>query len=293
MDGIDPHELPRALDSVGLPLNQTLVEMLGEHFSHRTERRGCGYTQATRHLAVLVNRPRQQHRDTVAQLFPAWARDRGYASDPELLHEGPHPAQREVDQAFLRATLRSLPGLLEREESRLLAHLIADLADPNPADGGELTSYPESLPVGTCPLAERFFLEIADRFVRRKGRVNVIVSDRGEPLMIEKLHLGDDHSCISVVELRLNGVRLPPASLFAVHYEGEVALRSNRSLPGQVIPATSCAGFRFLRLTTLAVSPANRRRAFSAHFESQVQAGLYAPGDTTVDQLRTVALEQL
>jgi hypothetical protein len=278
---------------MGLSLNQTLVEMLGEHFSHRTERRGCGYTQATRHLAVLVNRPRDRHRDTVAQLFPVWARDRGYASDPDLLGQGPRPAEALADQTFLRTTLRSLPTRLEREESRLLADIIADLADPTPPDGQELLGYPDNLPVGTCPLAERFFLEIADRFVRRKGRVNVIISDRDEPLMIEKLHLGDDHSCISVTELRLNGVRLPPASLLAVHYDGAIGLRPNHSLPGEVIPASSCTGFRFLRLTTLAVSPANRRRAFSTHFESQVQAGLYAPGETTVDQLRRVALEQL
>jgi hypothetical protein len=52
-------------------------------------------------------------------------------------------------------------------------------------------------------------------------------------------------------------------------------------------------GFRFLRLTTLAVSPENRERAFSAHFQSQVDAGLFAPGDTTIEQLRVVAQEQV
>ena len=39
-----------------------------------TERRGCGFTQATRHLAVLVNRPLAERREVIAKLFPDWAK---------------------------------------------------------------------------------------------------------------------------------------------------------------------------------------------------------------------------
>jgi hypothetical protein len=46
-------------------------------------------------------------------------------------------------------------------------------------------------------------------------------------------------------------------------------------------------------LTTLAVSPEHRRRAFTRHFQSQVDAGLFAPGEATVEQLRRVAEAQL
>jgi hypothetical protein len=60
-----------------------------------------------------------------------------------------------------------------------------------------------------------------------------------------------------------------------------------------VIAARSCSGFRFLRLTTLAVSPEHRRRAFTTHFQAQLDAGLFAPGEATIDQLRHVAEEQL
>jgi hypothetical protein len=271
--GLDGHELPKLFAEQGFGLNATLVEMLSEHFSHRTERRGCGFTQATRHLAVLVNQPRSSSQETIAKLFPA---------------------QEQAAQPLQRA-LRSLPALLEREESRILLALIADLVLPAAATAGveELPAYFEPLKVGTCPLAEKYFLEISDGFVRRKGRVNVLVSEAGEPLLIEKLNLGDNHSCINVAELLLNGVRLPPGCLFGVRYDEGVEARANRTLPGRVLPVRHCIGFRFLRLTTLAVSPQNRRRAFTSHFQSQVDAGLFAPGEATIEQLLRVAQEQL
>ncbi|MBX7098138.1 MAG: hypothetical protein K1X89_10525 [Myxococcaceae bacterium] len=270
------HELTRVAAARGLHFNATLVEMLDEHFSHRTERRGCGYTQATRHLAVLVNEPQE----AAHKLFPRWARSAGpqaHGGAPRLLH---------------LEMLAVLDGL-ELEESRLLAGIVADLLAPRECGPRALPVWREPLKIGTCPLAEKYFLEIADGFVRRKGRANVLVTDDGEPVMLEKVGLGDDHSCISVTTLELNGVRLPPGCLFGVSPGERTALRANRTLPGSVIPVRACGGFRFLRLTTLAVSPENRARAFSAHFKAQLDAGLYAPGLATVAQLARVARDQL
>lgn len=268
------HELCAVLRACGYSLNATLVEMLNEHFSHCTERRGCGFTQASRHLAELVNRPREQQLQTAAKLFSEWPRR---------------------DLASLLEVLRALPERLERQESRLLAAIMLDLVLPaaGTAVAGELPPCFDELKVGTCPLAEKYFLEIGHGFVRRRGRVNVLVSQQGEPLLIEKLNLGDNHSCISVAELRLNGVRLPPGCLFAVRRDEDAELRANANLPGLVIPVQRCQGFRFLRLTTLAVAPQYRQRAFSAHFQAQVDAGLFSPGQATIEQLRRVAQEQL
>jgi len=290
----EDHELCSALRAAGCSLNATLIEMLGEHYSHRTERRGCGFTQATRHLAVLVNRPRSARLDATAKLFPDWARTATCVVPPADASSA-EAGDGERSLFPLHAAVRALPARLEREESRLLAMIIADLVLPE-ASGAELGALPacfDELKVGTCPLAEKYFLEIAQGHVRRKGRLNVLVSARGEPLLIEKLGLGDDHSCISLVELSLNGVRLPPGCLFAVKRELGRELRAGAKLPGDVISLDHCEGFRFLRLTTLAVSPANRRRAFTAHFAAQVDAGLFAPGEATVQQLRRVAEEQL
>ncbi|HYP91207.1 MAG TPA: hypothetical protein VEQ59_23740 [Polyangiaceae bacterium] len=268
------HELPVVFQAHGLPLHATLVEMLNEHYSHRTERRGCGYTQATRFLAALVNRAKADRSATIEQLFRA----------PLTL-----------DRAALERALRELPASLRFEESRILAMLITDLVTPAHAEPGvePLVGSREELKVGTCPLAEKYFLEVGDGFVRRKGRINVWVSDAGEPLLLEKLNLGDNHSCISVTSLMLNGVRIPAGCLFGVTYEGELPGRANRTLPGQVVAVSSSSGFKLLRLTTLAVSPANRERAFSSHFRSQVEAGLFAPRETAIAQLRRVAQAQL
>lgn len=272
-DSVELHELVVALDQHGFRLNSTLVEMLGEHYSHRTERRGCGYTQASRHLAVLVNRARDGGQDTIGQLFP-----------------GASQARHELGLALFESR-----GRLQREESRLMAALIADLVLPAAAVAGvqELAPFSGELKVGTCPLAEKYFLEISDGFVRRKGRVNVLISDAGEPLLLEKLNLGDNHSCISVTEVVLNGVRLPPGCLFGVQRDEGIEVMPNSKLPGSVIPVRRCTGFRFLRVTTLAVSPQNRRRAFTTHFQSQLDAGLFAPGEATIEQLRRVAEDQL
>jgi hypothetical protein len=265
------HELLRVFAAHGFALNATLREMLNEHYSHRTERRGAGFTQATRHLARLVNRPRELGEHFAAPLFANSA----------------NPVSRDI--------LRHLPSELALEESRLLAAIIVDLVFPRPGSDTivELSAWPEDLKIGTCPLAEKYFLELAEAFVRRKGLANVLISPTGEPLLIEKINLGDDHSCISVAPLILNGVVLPPGSLFGVHYEGSIAVRKNRELPGEVIPISDCSGFRFLRLSTLSVSPTHRERAFTTHFQAQVSAGLFAPGETTIEQLHRLAMRQI
>ncbi|MDF3064889.1 MAG: hypothetical protein K0R38_490 [Polyangiaceae bacterium] len=250
--------------------------MLNEHFSHRTERRGAGFTQATRHLATYVNRAWRKQEITDVRVF-----------DGRLKEPPP------------RAELERLLGKLDREESRLLVSIMLDVVCPLddaalPSELSRLTIWPEDdLKIGTCSLAEKYFLELAAAFVRGKGQVNVLVSDSGEPILLEKMNLGDNHSCISVAPVVLNHVRLPPGSLFGVRYDEAIALRKNRGAPGHVIPVRACSGFRFLRLSTLSVAPLHRARAFTAHFQAQLDVGLFAPREATVEQLRQLALDQL
>ena len=116
----DSHELPRVFAEHGLALNDTLVGMLNEHFSHLTERRGCGFTQATRHLAVHVNKPRERDREVISQLFPRWSRAHLAARDGAgQLASGGEPLL-ELDASgtaidSLRQALRAVIGSLERE----------------------------------------------------------------------------------------------------------------------------------------------------------------------------------
>jgi hypothetical protein len=270
---VSDHEVLRVFAAHGRPLCSTLRDMLNEHFSHRTERRGAGYTQATRHLATFVNRPWGARDITDVRVF-----------DERL--KSPPP----------RDELEPLLGRLEREESKMLVRIILDVVCPAEAPVAgftELAIWPEDLKIGTCSLAEKYFLELAASFVRGKGRVNVLVSTSGEPILVEKMNLGDNHSCLSVAPVVLNGVVLPPGSLFGVRYDDAIGGRDNRTLPGRVIPLSECAGFRFLRFSTLAVSPEHRARAFTAHLDAQLEAGLFAPREATVEQLRGLALGQL
>jgi hypothetical protein len=313
--GADDHELLRVFEADGLGLNGVLHEMLNEHHAHRTERRGCGYTQASRHLAEHVNLQRHPFELDEVRLFAdrdtsrvralvEGAAAHGLSLSWRNLDRRPMPdsVSGDADLASLyalelerQARLRRLPSRMEREESRLLAQVIVDLLLPVSASSGpfELPPWPERLEIGTCPLAEKYFLELAHGLVRRGGVMNVMVSDTGEPLLVEKLNLGDNHSCFSVTELLLNGVRLPPGSLFGATYEGNVGVRPCHELKGQVIPVSRCSGFRFLRLTTLAVSPENRKRAYTTHFDAQVAGGLFEPGSATVGQIEGVAWRQL
>jgi len=310
------HEVLRGFSELGLPLNSTLEAMLNEHHTHRTERRGCGYTQATRHLAEYINYPGRHSEYDDARLFADKSpglipRLRERASElgleftwrnldrqrlPARLVEDPEFSELLRVEIARQRAIRHVPGRFQREESILLARIMCDLVLPVDARElglEELPLWPEPLKIGTCPLAEKYFLEVAERFVRRRGRLNIIRGASGAPLMIEKLGLGDDHSCISLTPLVLNGVRLPAGSLLGVHYDEPGGTEPNAELPGDVIPLSACHGFRFLRLTTLSVSPANRPRAFSKHFEAQVDGGLFGPGVVEIAQLLAVAKAQL
>lgn len=308
----DRHELCARFEEAGLRLNDTLEAMLGEHPVHRTERRGCGFTQSTRHLAARINEPRMQDGFDDLGLFRAWrplsetrriaraleagvvATWRNWDLDPPdslALGATDDPAlpiiRAEVER---QSRLRRLPASLQREESRLIATLIRDIVLPPPTDRRLVRPpvWPEKLPVGSCPLAEKCFLELAHGFIPRKGICNLLVDHNGAPVLVEKVNMGDNHSCVSVAPFMVNDVPVPVGSLVAVHYD-EDKVRSNPAngvFPGVRFRLDECLGVRMLRLTTLAVSPANRARAFSVHFEAQVAEGLFEPDSTEIGQLR-------
>lgn len=267
------HELLLAFAQHGLPLHATLVDMLNEHHSHRTERRGCGYTQSTRFLADLINTP---------QL-------------PSVRGWGLFDRDLDVDRASVlqrfHACSAQIAAALALPESRLLYGMIHDLLAPHRSSQSCFPVSAEKLKVGSCPLAEQFFLEIAHGRVRRGGRINIIVDPQGEPCIIEKRGLGDEHSCISIRSLQFNGIALPPGSLLAVDYP-ETLLEGKPGLavhPGCRLEFADIPCGRFLRLTTLAVAPEHRKRAFTTHFAQQIQEGLFSPDTTTLDQLEAVA----
>lgn len=304
------HELVEAFASVGLPLHNTLRDMLEEVPAHRTERRGCGYTQATRFLSTFVNQPRQATDATDFGVLADWPKSRTEAIARQLVAAGWADGWRRADRADAAAIaslppspllddLRALPAriaavrtALQREESMLLLDLLRDLLAPETTTAPALPAMAEKPEIGSCSQAEEFFLEIAHGRVRRGGRVNVFVDAAGTPLLVEKMALGESHSAMAVAAVSICGVTLPPGALFALRYDPDApALRPLAC--GVAHDIATIAEARFLRLTTLAVSPKVRPRAFSAQFEAQVRGNMLSPGSTTIDDLRRFAAASL
>lgn len=305
-----PHELTAAFETGGLSLNKKLVEMLDEHPMHRTERRGCGFTQATRFLSELINQPGENaladdlclfsgvnRSDAEAVAFAAqngnW--ELGWRS----LERSPKDLQKTLEQQFeiarwltsLGPMMRKIRDSLRLEESLTFFQLMADLLSregrPAPSVAGMITK-PR---IGSCSQAEEFFLEIAHGKIRRGGAVNVIVAGDGSPLMLEKINLGESHSALVLSPIRIFGVWIPPGSLCALQYPEEGLGRE--TLHGNIISLESVIAARFLRLTTLSVAPGIRRRAFSQQLETQVRMPMLSPQTTTIEQVFEFALSEL
>ena len=322
MSDLVDHEVVVIFKKYLYPLSSKLTEMLNEHFSHQTERRGCGYTQATRVIAEFVSQPRDMlgfqdfrifedyevkglknilnQSSSYGLVLETW-RNLDINIDVQQYLERSNSQdtftqnlQQEVD---FQAKLRKIHQYAELEESILICQLLADIILPQTFDQIEMIechSLEEKPKVGSCPMAEKFFLRIAHHRLLRQGEINIFVDDSGLPIMMEKLNMGDNHSCISLVPLMMNGVRLPAGSLFSASYEVDaLEKKPNKQYKGYVIPIAQMNGFWFLRLTTLAVSPKNRARAFGYHFKQQVDNGLFRPDTTELSQLIEIAKDQI
>ncbi|MCH7336966.1 hypothetical protein [Acinetobacter sp. NIPH 2699] len=321
MSDLVDHEVVVIFRKYLYPLSAKLTEMLNEHFSHQTERRGCGYTQATRVIAEFVSQARDALGFQDLRIFDdyetkglknilnqsssygleltTWrnldinAEVQQCLQQLNLQETFVQNLQQEVD---FQAKLRTIYQYAELEESVLICQLLADIILPQSAKNGMIkcNALLEKPKVGSCPMAEKFFLRIAHHRLLRQGEINIFVDEHEQPIMMEKMNMGDNHSCISLVPLLMNGVRLPAGSLFSANYEIEqLEKHQNKHYKGYVIPISAINGFWFLRLTTLAVSPKNRARAFGYHFKQQVDNGLFRPDITELNQLMEIAQDQI
>lgn len=304
------HELSAAFDAVGLPLCRTLRQMLADDPSHCTERRGCGFTQATRFLAAYANREHDPHdvadlgmfanlstsgcEHLVAQLTGA-----GWAGGWRTLHLAPGAVVASLVPSpaldclqRLASRLHEVRARVSLEESRLYAGLVASVLLRTPGAVQALRGMAEKPEIGSCSQAEEFFLEISHGRIRRGGQVNVFVDAGARPLLVEKIGLGESHSALSLEPLSINGVVVPPGSLFALRYAPDAGRIA--TLPGgAMLPVQHIEQARFLRLTTLAADPAWRRRAFKAQVDAQARAEFLSPCTTTLGDLRDFAVKQL
>lgn len=301
------HELNQAFDAHDLPFCKTLREMLDEHPSHRTVRRGCGLTQATRFLSVYVNAPRDPGNCIELGMFAdrkltkpvsdfaqfaiaeGWPHGwRQLSSAPQAVREAlsEQPALGILPE--LQSTLRSIRGRLKLPESLIVLDMMAQLlgADEDPHAG--LPGMRHKPEIGSCSQAEEFFLEMAHRKIRRGGTVNVFTDEAGKAVLFEKVNLGESHSAMVVRPCVLNGVRLVPGSLVALSYPDDDAAWP-RQEHGWVIPLSTLTGVYYMRLTTLGVPPSERKRAFSIQFKRQMQEDMLSPHSTTINDLVATA----
>lgn len=298
------HELVDAFRTRNLRLHRTLGEMLDELPVHRTERRGCGYTQATRFLATYVNNEGAPDDASDLQVFDQWPpRATPFAALTALAAGWPHGWRRldeferrhELGQfkdlvdalSVLQATVRAAADALVLEESRILVRMLQQILARNGEAPHALPPMPAKPKIGSCSQAEEFFLELAHGRVRRGGSVNVFVDECNRPLLVEKMNLGESHSAMVLAPVLLNNVVLPAGSLCALaHAENAV---STPTAHGSALPVTAIRQARFLRLTTLAVEPAARSRVFSAQMDAQRRSGMLSPDSTTLAELRAFA----
>ncbi len=300
------HELIEALDAADLRPCRTLREMLEEQPQHRTERRGCGLTQATRFLADRINQRRDPLDASDLALFDHWplraitgiaARsiDRGWTCGWRGLADAPAdvidaitglPGSTQL--LSLAQRLAQVRARLAHPESRLLLDMIDDLLACREPRQPTLPLMREKPEIGSCSQAEEFFLEIAHGKIRRGGQVNVVVDPQRRPVLVEKIGLGESHSAVLVHAATLCGVTIPPGGLAALRY-GDDARPLDVHADGEILPLSALSEVRFLRLTTLAVAPEHRERAFGDQFRRQVQGNLLSPRSTTLDDLMRFA----
>lgn len=304
------HELVAACAAEQLDLSERLADMLNEAAQHRTERRGCGLTQATRLLAEHINcarAPTDPHDLTLLANFPqqlaATLAQRcvaaGWPHGWRQLDQAPADISNALADLPCMSNLLALPQKLRRiaatlqlEESQLVLSLISGILASGSASQPTLDYMPIKPEIGSCSQAEEFFLEIAHGKIRRGGSVNIFVDNAARPLLVEKMNLGESHSALIIETLVIGGVEIPPGGLTALSHQDAIAPAPSASKI-RILPIAAIKEARFLRLTTLAVTPEHRQRAFSSQFKRQLDGNMLSPASTTLDDMRRFAVAMI
>lgn len=300
------HELVTAFAQQGIALHKTLQDMLDEAPAHRTVRRGCGLTQATRFLSTYINRPRESLSTEDFSIFQLWPKrsiqalasrsiEFGWSLGWRQLHQAPAGVMEQVKGMEGAELLLALPEQfaaikqqLAYPESQLVLAMIEDILSATIDDLPQLAPMLEKPDIGSCSMAEAFFLEIAHGRIRRGGSVNVWVDEARQPILVEKMNLGESRSAMFVRPASICGVQLPPGALAALDY-ADTVVPLGAHAKGNIYALKDLRQARFLRLTTLAVAPEHRKRAFSVQFQHQITSSMLSPQSTELQDLLNYA----
>ncbi len=288
----------QAFNRVGYELGWEIKRLLLEEDGVFDNRKGSGYTQVTYHLL--------HGRWDANTLFDSAVYER-------LLDQREADGLRKEARDYVEVDkLKQAAAMLGRPESKMVADLIVQKFEPyeptpedvvlrTPNEAG-VSSY--DMPrVGSCTSAELYYLEFVNSpgtYQWRNGdsgMMNVITDASGEPILLEKEGLGDPYSCITLREVVWERFLLPPVTLMAVKYPKEATSQERINLAHEKpysteIALDSCV-FVPLRITTLAIAPDQRKRAFGQHIDFQKRNGFPDFDTMPLDELVERANEML
>lgn len=186
----------------------------------------------------------------------------GMLSDDELNEHITQDYAKKVD-------LDKLVSLVENETDRarknfllLIIQIINPEAIPKTENEVELKMAREAPRVGGCVMAEKNMLAyISGKHTKPEGGyVNLIVNDDGSPLILEKVGLGDMHSCISLKPVRINGVFIPAGAILSAEPDVLEPIRSKmkwfikrEGAINYVTKVKNYKGFKFVRMSLLSL----------------------------------------
>ena len=239
----------------GSPLAEHMRSMLLDEPKHHGERRGCGFSQSTRVLAQAL------HREAVR-----------YGRNNALV-EGPLPLPEAV-----RGWAASETGVWS-----IWLGMFAELIERNGTQGYAVATMQNEHKVGSCSMAEKYFLELAHGLMPRRGGVRIFC-EGDIPVVIEKVGMGDPGSAISIAPICVESVTVPPGALLAVEH----ALPSDdlEQLGKKVaVYALGDIQARVLRLTTLVAEPEERALVFGPQLQHQFHNNFVSPMETRLSHL--------
>jgi len=265
----------------GYPLNFLITNMLNEGKEHQGGRKGSGFTQASRHLAGYL---RHERNDLDTMIF-----DDGVRTSLEDQFDYGSGEKIDLRSKINIKKLHEALDSIETEEGRLIARMIVDMFDTPIDDQKEtvLKAQENKIDLGTCTTSEVYFFHYFREGISslsEGAEMNIIIDDSGNPIMIEKVNIGESHSAITLTECKINNVRIPKGSLVGIKYGKEVP-KTRLDKAGFKINIQDCEGFEFLRFTTLAVSPENRKRAFGEHQEVYKQNGINGYDTLSIEEV--------
>ncbi len=283
-------EVSDAFKEAGMPLDWKLVGMLEESQEHQGGRRGSGFTQASRYMADIV---RSERSSKDFKIFDNSFRDE---IEDGFFKNGNQDKLKTVDfrDYVDKNKLKEISSKIKGPGSKILLGMISDIFNSNNIDTNlsHLPSSKEKMEIGTCTTAENYFFDYmrgntmyGDNFENKRAKMNIFKDEKGEPLFMEKIGLGENHSAISLKDFYLNGIKIPAGSLVALQYDKPSEGKLTSSGNGNILDSKILQAVEFLRFTTLVVNPKDREQTFGEHLKWQKEQDIKGAEDLTLNEV--------